>query len=365
MVGVAPDPTAHPDRASPGFTPEPAWVPPAPSLAEVLAGAASGAGMAIARPLLGEVLVPSLGRRPGGPARSSGGGGPAGPPPMPASLATAIADDAAAADPGWFGPGSTAWKVQADASMFVAGVGAFALQLLHPLALAGVTDHGRFAEDFVGRIVATGAFVQGVTFGGQAEASTRIRGVEQVHTRVLGSAPDGRPYSASDPDLLRWVHLGEYLAIAAAYRRFGAHPLSVAELDRYVGEVAVVAEALGVPDPPRSWPELDAAVQRYRTGLAVGEQTVTALHFLARPPGLAPAARPAWRLLWAGGLACVPPWALRLLRVRRPSPAELVACRALVRGLDTLLGEPPPLAAARKRLSPASGTSAPGGDAIQ
>lgn len=332
-------------RLPPGIEAQPVWVPPTPTLAEVLAGATSGVGAALARVLGGALGAPGRPvRRRGVPVRSP-------------AIREAAERDRQVADPGWFGPGSTAWKVQADPSMFVAGVAALALQLAHPLALAGVVDHGSFAEDFVGRVLRTGEFVQGVTFGGAAEAAARVAAVRRVHDSVVGTAPDGRPYAAGDPSLLAWVHLGEYLAIAAAYRRFGAYPLGRDELDRYVSEVAVVGEAMGVGDPPRSWEELDAAVQAYRPVLAVGEQTRAALHFLAHPPGLAPAARPAWRLIFAGGLCCVPPWARRLLGVARPSPPQLVACRALVRALDGLLGDPPPLVAARARLG------APGGHA--
>jgi uncharacterized protein (DUF2236 family) len=171
-----------------------------------------------------------------------------------------------------------------------------------------------------------------------------------VHRRVVGTAPDGRPYDASDPQLLEWVHLGEYLAIAAACRRFGAEPFSVAELDAYVDEVSVAGAAVGVVDPPRSWAELDAALQRHRPSLAVGEQTIAALDFLREPPGLPAAARPAWRIAFAGAVVCMPPWARRLLHLTDPSPAALVACRALVRGLGALAGPPPPLLAARARL---------------
>lgn len=332
-----------PGRLPPGFEPHPVWVPPAPTPAEVLAGAGAGLGAALAAPLLRAGLARALGRAP------AAGRGP-GPPTDPPALRGALAADTAAGDPGWFGPGSVAWKVQSDASMYVAGVGAFVLQLLHPLALAGVADHSSFAEDFFGRIVRTALFLQGVTFGGSAEAAARIEGVRRVHRRVVGTAPDGRPYAADAPDLLAWVHLGEYLAIAAAYRRFGAYPLSVGELDGYVAEAAVAGRAMGVADPPRSWAELDAVAQSYRPVLAVGEQTAAALRFLAHPPGLPVAARPAWRLLWAGGMACVPPWARRLLGVTRPAPAELAACRALVRALDAVLGDPPTLVAARRRV---------------
>ncbi len=358
-------------RLPPGIEPAPAWVPARPTVVEVLAGAAAGAGIVLARPFVLAILRaaddcarsrrPGVSRpdmqpstRPDTQPRTrpdTQPSTPAGARPGADPLVIAAARrDRDAADPGWFGPDSVAWKVQADPAMFVAGVAAFALQLLHPLALAGVIDHSSFAEDFTGRVLRTGAFVQGVVFGGSAEAAARVAGVKRVHTRVVGTAPDGRHYDAAEPDLLRWVHIGEYLAIAAAYRRFGAYPLSRAELDGYVAEVAAVGEAMGAPDPPRSWEALEAAAQRFRPELAVSEQTIAALRFLRHPAGLPPLARPAWEVLFAGATACIPPWARKLLGLRAPSPAELITCRSLVRGLAALLGDPPPLLAARARL---------------
>src|ERR1035438_10918406 len=40
----------------------------------------------------------------------------------------------------WFTPADPIWRVHADASMFVAGIGALLLQSLHPLAMGGVAD---------------------------------------------------------------------------------------------------------------------------------------------------------------------------------------------------------------------------------
>jgi uncharacterized protein (DUF2236 family) len=322
----------HPDPDLPaGFDPLPVWVPPGPSLVELLWSTAASTGTVIGRPAVTWAL------------RQAFGGRPERPRPTPPA-----ADEVG--DPGWFGPGSVAWKVQGDVSLFVAGIAAFTLQLLHPLALAGVADHSSFAEDFLGRVQRTGEFLQGVTFGSRAEAERRCAQVRRVHRRVVGVAPDGRPYDAADPGLLEWVHLGEYAAIAAAYRRFGAASLSGDELDRYVAETAVVADALGAPSPPTTWAELDAALQRHRPNLAVNEQTLAALRFLERPPGLPSAARPLWRTAWAGATACLPPWARRLLRLGEPSTVELIACRSMVRSLGALAGKPPPLEAAEARL---------------
>jgi uncharacterized protein (DUF2236 family) len=235
--------------------------------------------------------------------------------------------------------------------MLVAGMTAFALQALHPLALAGVADHSSFADDFMGRTRRTGEFVSGVVFGSSLEAADRVAAVRRIHERVVGVAPDGRAYSANDPELLEWVHVTEYLAIAAASRRFATRALSRDDLDRYVSEVAVIGEAMGVQDPPRSWAQLDAAYQRFRPHLAVGEQAVTAIGFLRCPPGLAAAAKPAWRAVWAGAVACLPPGARRLLGLSAPRPDELIACRSLIHALAVILGPPPTPAAARRRLA--------------
>jgi uncharacterized protein (DUF2236 family) len=335
-------------RAPRPSSPSPVWVPPGPTAVEVLTGTVTGLATAAAAPLLtGRVITalgPLLNRPSPAPARPA----PARPAPAPIGLVAGAGSTAG--DPGWFGPDSVAWKVHADTSIFVAGMSAFALQSLHPLALAGVVDHSAFAQDFMGRIRRTGEFVSGVVFGSSAEAAQRVAGVRRIHQRVVGVAPDGRGYSANDPELLEWVHITEYLAIAAAFRRFGLRPLGVAELDRYVAEVAVVGSAMGVAAPPRSWAELDAAFQRFRPQMAVGEQAATALRFLREPPGLPAAAMPAWRTVWAGAVACLPPSTRQLLGLRTPRRAELVACRSLVRGLGALLGPPPPLLAARRRV---------------
>jgi uncharacterized protein (DUF2236 family) len=324
-------------------------VPPGPTGLELAAGAATGIGTILAGPLMQPAVVRALGGLVSRP--SPAGDGPRSLTEARRRVAARVAGSPdAVGDPGWFGPASVAWRVHADAALFVAGMTAFALQSLHPLALAGVADHSAFAEDFTGRLRRTAEFVSGVVYGSAAEAEARVALVRRVHDYVVGTAPDGRPYSANDPDLLEWVHIGEYLALGAAYRRFGLHPLSLGDLDRYIGEVAIVGEALGVARPPQTWAELDAAYQRFRPDLAVGEQAATAIRFLRRPPGLPRAAQSLWQVFWWGAVACLPPSARRLLNLRDPRPHELAVCRAVVRALGAALGTPPPLVAARARL---------------
>jgi uncharacterized protein (DUF2236 family) len=311
------------------------WVPPTPSLVETAAGAAAGAWAAVGAPVL--IRLVRMGLAPLGVSRD---------PTLP------LPDrNGAAGDPGWFGPDSVTWRVHADTSMLVAGMTAFALQTLHPRAMAGVWDHSAFGGDFFGRTRRTGEFVQGVVYDPSAAAQRRCDSLRRIHDRVVGETPDGRPYSAGDSDLLEWVHVTEYLAIASANRRFAAHPMTRAELDTYVAEVARVGTAVGVTDPPRTWAELDAAFRRHAPALGLGEQAATAVRYLESPPFLPAVARPPWRAVWAGAMVCLPPLGRTLLRTAEPPLPEVAACRALVRAVGRLLGEPLPLRAAKRRVA--------------
>jgi uncharacterized protein (DUF2236 family) len=77
--------------------------------------------------------------------------------------------------------------------------------------------------------------------------------VQAVHAHVHGSTqtrlgrfPPGTPYSASDPELMLWVHATLVQASLAAYERF-VHPLSREDQERYHQEMALVARLFGTP----------------------------------------------------------------------------------------------------------------------
>ena len=112
----------------------------------------------------------------------------------------------------WFEPGSPIARVHGDASMFIGGLSALLLQSLHPLAMAGVDEHSGYRGDPWGRLARTSHFLAVTTFGTADDAQREIDVVRAVHRRVTGVAPDGRPYAASDPHLLSWVHLAEVVA---------------------------------------------------------------------------------------------------------------------------------------------------------
>src|ERR1700687_4919304 len=85
-----------------------------------------------------------------------------------------------AADDGFFGPASVAWRVSTDLASPVAGLRSLLMQALHPLAMAGVDQHSGWRRDPVGRLAATTAYLTTVTFGGRAGARRAVGRVRRL-----------------------------------------------------------------------------------------------------------------------------------------------------------------------------------------
>ena len=229
----------------------------------------------------------------------------------------------------WFSPDDPIWRVHADAAMFPAGIRALLLQSLHPLAMAGVAAHSGYKGDPWGRLQRTSEFLATTTFGTVEHAERQIARVRRIHDRVRGTAPDGRPYAASDPHLLRWVHVTEVDSFLTAFQRYAVEPLSPADADRYVEQTRVVATRLGVVEPPASVDELDEAIASYRPELAGTPQAREAARFLLVHPPLPLAARPGYAALAAGAVAMLPRWARTPLRLPHLPLTDRVVGRPL------------------------------------
>src|SRR3990170_2901596 len=111
--------------------------------------------------------------------------------------------------PRWFEAGSPITRVHGDASMFIGGIRALLLQTPHPPAMRAVSEHSGFRGDMWGRLHRTSTFLAVTTFGTAADAERAVSAVRRIHERVTGTLPDGTPYAASDPHLLKWVHIAE------------------------------------------------------------------------------------------------------------------------------------------------------------
>ncbi len=262
-------------------------------------------------------------------------------------------------DPGLFGPASAAWRVHGDPLMLVGGVAALMLQTLHPLAMAGVADHSDFRERPYGRLSRVASFVAATTYGSTEVACSVIESVKAVHRRVVGTAPDGLPYRAGDPDLIRWIHVAEVACFVEAHRRYSPWPLRGRDLDRYYDEVAIVAEMLGATDVPRSRAEVAAYLERTRPQLVAGEQALEAIRWIQNPGVGTPPERAAYLMLVNAAADLLPSWARGVLGLRRVMPVALGVVRpatwVALRALRLAGGTPLPIAQARARCAAAGG----------
>jgi len=136
---------------------------------------------------------------------------------------------------------------------FLGGGAAVLLQVAHPLVACGVVEHSGYDHDLWRRLIGTLRALYLITFGNKMEAEQAGALVRGVHARVhgttatqLGAFPPGTPYSASDPELMLWVHATLVHSSLAAYQQF-VQPLTRAEREHYHQEMNTVAELFGTP----------------------------------------------------------------------------------------------------------------------
>ncbi|UZK65612.1 oxygenase MpaB family protein [Sphingomonas sp. M1-B02] len=216
-------------------------------------------------------------------------------------------------DDGLFGPHSVVWRVHGDVTtMMVGGVTALLLQMLHPAVLAGVWDHSNFRTDMIGRLRRTARFIAVTTYGSRDDADAIIEKVRRVHTHVHGVLPDGRPYTAGDPDLLAWVHVTEAVSFLDAWIRYAEPGMSLADQDRYFNEFAVIGERLGGAPVPHSRAEAEALIASMRGELVADARTREVARLVLDQPAPSLAVRPFQALTFQAAVDLLPDWARRM-----------------------------------------------------
>lgn len=242
-----------------------------------------------------------------------------------------------AGDPGLFGPESITWRIHGDfSSMLCGGVSALLLQMLHPLALAGVWDHSSFREDMLGRLRRTSQFISATTFAPVHDANALIEKVKSIHLRVTGTDAYGTPYAASDPDLLVWVHVAEAYSFLQSHLRYRNPALSVSDQNRYYQEFARVAESLGAINVPDSVAAVDAYLQAMRPQLRCDERTLEVVRLLQNAPAPSRLAKPVGSLMIQAGIELLPDWAVTQLGISL-SPSKRRSIRFATRRIAGVL----------------------------
>lgn len=269
-------------------------------------------------------------------------------------------------DVGYFSVGSAVWTVHSSMTPTVAGIRALLLQALHPGAMAGVHAHSSFREEPLGRLANTIRWIFTVTYGSRVAAQEGSAFVQRLHTRVNGTYTDSsgneKPYSAADPELIRWVHLAFTDAFVAAHKAYGG-PIP-GGVDAYVAEWAAAGELMGLQDPPRSEAELRDQLAAFDGDLSDSAQVQETLTYIRRPP-LPRSQRLGYQILFAGAVATLEPRHREMLGLRVPSlgpiPLPIRTAVRLVLGVIRLgLGpEGPAETAAKNRIRRITGASDP------
>ena len=162
--------------------------------------------------------------------------------------------------------------------------------------------------------------------------------VKRVHDRgAVGTAPDGRPYTAGDPHLVAWVHHAEVDSFLRAYQRYGTRAPLPRRRRPLRGRDGRALRALGGEPPARSVAELRAYFRSVRPELRAGSQARDAARWLMVPP-LPLAARPAYAVIAPAAVGLLPGWAQRELWLPLLPGVDPVvvqpAARALLRTLS-------------------------------
>lgn len=170
-------------------------------------------------------------------------------------------------DYGYYGPGSTAWKVGREAVVMLGGARAVLMQLAHPLVAMGVSKHSNYMSDPFGRAERTFILGEMLTFGSIMRAHTAARTINRMHHHVHGRLPwavgayiRGTRYDAHNPELLLWVHATLVDTLLLTYELF-VGSLTAAEEDEYYQESKAVARLLGLS--PSAMPQTVEDLRRY------------------------------------------------------------------------------------------------------
>lgn len=229
------------------------------------------------------------------------------------------------ADRGLFGPESIAWKVHADfISMMIGGISSLILQALHPQALAGVWDHSSFREDLKGRLGRTAFFIAATTYGPTDMADNIIQKVNKIHTKITGLDEFGKPYSATDPHLLAWVHLTETRSFMSSFEVYRKEKLSPKEKDQYFLEMKSLGERMGATGIPNTYAETESAIKAYIPELYFGGRAKSIIDLLDHFPSNL-AAKPFIKLISRAGFLNLPDWVYPIIEKSTPTYLERLA----------------------------------------
>jgi uncharacterized protein (DUF2236 family) len=154
------------------------------------------------------------------------------------------------------GPDSLTWQLFADNRMALLGPRAAVLQNMLPSLGQGVEDHSVWFAETLARLQRSIPPIFNTVYGADGQAAGHQ--VRDFHKHIKGRLPDGKPYSALNPDTYYWAHATFVEHLITATETF-IRPLSIAEKDQIIGEHLTWFERYGVSarNLPTTWAEFE------------------------------------------------------------------------------------------------------------
>jgi uncharacterized protein (DUF2236 family) len=207
--------------------------------------------------------------------------------------------------PGLYLPTDAPWVAHADLATLVGGIRALLMQALHPGSLAGVRSHSRYKDDPLGRLSGTIRWLTITTYGAHGALANEANRVNRMHDRVKGTYQNASghstAYQAADPDLLLWVHIAFMESFLRSHQTYSKRPLP-GGADAYIRLWSKSVEPLGLTEVPMDEASLLATMARYRSELAVTDETRETIQWIKNPP-LPITSRPMYSLLFQSAVA--------------------------------------------------------------
>lgn len=152
------------------------------------------------------------------------------------------------------GPDSLTWRYFGDNRMALLGPRAAVLQNMLPALGQGVEDHSVWFAETLARLQRSIPPIFNTVYGADGHAAGHE--VRDFHRTIKGTLPDGKPYSALNPDTYYWAHATFVEHLITATDTF-IRRLSEAEKEQIFRESITWFERYGVSSrgTPQTWAE--------------------------------------------------------------------------------------------------------------
>jgi uncharacterized protein (DUF2236 family) len=204
------------------------------------------------------------------------------------------------------GPDSLSWRVfKNPVALWTGGIAAVILELAEPSIRAAIWDQSSFRKDPLGRLRRTGMAAMLTVYGPRSISTAMIAGVVRMHGKISGENDAGRPYSANDSGLLKWVQATAAFGFGEAYHRY-VRTFTAGQLDRFYLEGVPVSQKYGVVAAPRSRLEIEELFHTMRQQLEPSQCIFEFLRIMDESPAFPGVLRPLQRLLVRAAVDLVP-----------------------------------------------------------